>query len=393
MKQFFTAWVMLGLVISAEAVIVADGDGTQNTNAPSGGQGWDYVGRIDKSGIYSSVTYISNNWFITAYHIKTLDNPTGVLLGGTDYSIDPNSWTRLTNSNDENADLVMFRIVGGSVGLPGLIVRSSGTPVNAELTMIGNGRNRAADETTWNHQWAEEGIPPLYNGYKWASGSAKRWGRNNKDLYSGMVNTGYGTTDVMRTSFDDNSTNEAQGAVYDSGGGVFYENGSNWELAGIMLTIGTYQNQPSSTAVHGNVTYIADIEYYAEQITTVSAIDDVDEDGIPDDWEYEQMNTTVGVSASEDQDGDGFDGAAEWIADTDPTDGNSYLKLEAYTNAASMVFSSSLDREYRIEYCSDLIDLNWQTEEGWFRATGPMTVRSVSTADSNRVYRVRVKLP
>ena len=271
-------WVLvLGLWcgIGAEAVIVASGDGTQNTTAPTGGQGWDYVGRITSAnGAPSSVTYISNNWFITAYHVQALDNPTGVLLGGSAYSIDAGSWTRLQNSVGGDADLAMFRVTGGTVGLSGLTVRSSATANGSGLTMIGNGRNRETAETFWNSSWDEVTPPPpaTYSGYKWAAGSTKRWGTNTKDANAGLVDDGFGTTDMFYSDFDDIGGNEAQGATYDSGGGVFYDTGSEWELAGIMITAAGYSSQPDSTAVYGNRTYIADIENYADQINTTAAI-------------------------------------------------------------------------------------------------------------------------
>ena len=72
--------------------------------------------------------------FITANHIKVLDNPTGVLLGGSSYSIDPNSWMRLQNSMGGGVDLIMFRVVGANVGLAGLTGRTS--------------------EKNWNNVWA-----------------------------------------------------------------------------------------------------------------------------------------------------------------------------------------------------------------------------------------------
>ena len=127
---------------------MAGGDGTQNTTAPMGDQGWDYVGRITGSAP-SSVTYIDNNWFITAYHVQVLDGPTGVSLGGSTYSIDASSWTRLENSVGGEADLAMFR-VNESVGLSALTVRSSALANGSELTMIGNGRNRETDLSYWN---------------------------------------------------------------------------------------------------------------------------------------------------------------------------------------------------------------------------------------------------
>ena len=259
------------LPFAVEAVLVAGEDGTQNTTAPTGGQGWDYVGRIDHATAYSSVTYIDNNWFITANHVKQLDNPTGVLLGGSTYTIDGGSWTRLQNSSGGDADLMMFRVTS-AVGLTGLTVRSSATANGSALTMIGNGRNREATETTWNHLWEEGGAPTVYTGYKWATGSTKRWGTNNKDANAGLVDDGFGITDMFYTDFDDRGGSEAQGATYDSGGGVFFNTGSEWELAGLILTTAGYTGQPANTSVYGNRTYMADMQYYADQINTTSAI-------------------------------------------------------------------------------------------------------------------------
>ena len=257
----------------SHAVIVAGGDGTQNTTAPTGGQGWDYVGKITGSAP-SSVTYLDNNWFITANHIKVLDNPTGVLLGGSSYTIDAGSWTRLTNSVGTDADLQMFR-VNESVGLSALTVSSS--PVNGTgLTMIGNGRNRATDLTYWDvtaGTWTELGGPSEADasGYKWGSGSTKRWGTNTKEADAGLIDDGFGITDMFYTDFD-GVVGEAQGATYDSGGGVFLDNGGNWELAGIMLTTAQFTGQPGSTAVFGNLTYSADLSTYSSQIATTTAI-------------------------------------------------------------------------------------------------------------------------
>lgn len=401
MNRLLLYFLLVGLLLGTrvEAVIVAGGDGSQNTSSPSGGQGWDYVGKIDKANVYSSVTYISNNWFITAHHIKVLDNPTSVLLGGSPYLIDPNSWTRLANSESGNADLSMFRVVGGTVGLPGLTVRSSATANGSDLTMIGNGRNRQSSETTWNSSWVEGGKPTAYRGYKWASDSAKRWGTNLKDADVGLINSGenFGITDMFSTDFDKTggTTDEAQGATYDSGGGVFLNNGGDWELTGIMLLTPVYNGQPGSTAVYGNLTYMADMRYYAAQISSTAQIIDIDEDGIPDNWEYEQTGSTTGVVASADQDDDGFTGEEEWIADTDPTNSASHFQILDWQAPTNVTFSSSAARRYLIESRADLVDTNetWQTEVDWFDGSSPQTAKAVSSATSNRFYRIRAKLP
>ena len=273
MKRLIAMAATLALAASnGWAVILAGGDGTQNTTAPSGGQGWDYVGRITSAnGAPSSVTYIDNNWFITAHHIKELDNPTGVLLGSSSYSIDPNSWTRLTNSTGTDADLEMFRVTS-DVGLPALTVASS-TPANGSgITMIGNGRNRETSETWWDSDWNETtSTSHTYAGYKWATGATKRWGTNNKEANAGLKDDGYGETDMFYSDFDA-GTSDAQGATYDSGGGVFYDTGSEWELAGIMLVTTQESGQPASTSVYGNRTYMANISTYSGQIADTVAI-------------------------------------------------------------------------------------------------------------------------
>jgi hypothetical protein len=400
-KQFHTA-LYLVYTACAHAVILAGGDGTQNTTAPAGGQGWDYVGRItSQNGAPSSVTYISNNWFITAYHIKHYDNPTGVLLGGSAYDIDPNSWTRMQNSIGGDADLIMFRVVGGTVGLPALTVRSFVTLPNSSLTMIGNGRNRETSESHWDVNkftspwtWSAVSPPPPadYSGYKWASaGSAKRWGTNKMETSWGLTDYGFGATDLFYTDFD-NSNGEAQGATYDSGGGVFYNNGGDWELAGIMLYAPTYSGQPAGTSVYGNPTLAADMQYYAAQINSTAEIDDLDGDGIPDGWEYAQAGSSTGVVAGADQDGDGFNGEEEWLADTAPLDARSYLHLTD-CSATNLFFTSSSNRQYQVQSVDTLTNSNWALEVNWFDGMHSQTVQSVSAIGSNRFFRVRARLP
>ena len=50
---------------------------------------------------------------------------------------------------------------------------------------------------------------------------------------------------------------------------MFFKNGANWELSGVMLTVGNLDGQPIETAVFGDQTFIADLSQYRSQILVV----------------------------------------------------------------------------------------------------------------------------
>ena len=105
-------------------------------------------------------------------------------------------------------------------------------------------------------------------------GQTLRWGDNTleKNLvplgYTFNVNSGFGMVTSIKMDFD-NISGQAQGAAGDSGGGVFYKNGTTWELLGIMNSTDSFDGQPGNTAVYGNATYAANIPTYRAQILAV----------------------------------------------------------------------------------------------------------------------------
>ena len=121
---------------------------------------------------------------------------------------------------------------------------------------------------------------------------------------------------------------------------------------------------------------------------------DIDMDGLPDWWETLYVGNPTSMNPEDHLDSDGFTNYEEWLADTIPNDGNSYLRVEAYTNATEVAFDSSTDRKYQIEFRVDLADTNeqWQIEVPWFEPVSTQTVQSVSNPTGNRVYRIRAKL-
>ena len=258
---------------AARALIVEGVGVTVNTTAPGNGAPWDHVGSIGgTTGVYLG-TFGGGSWVITAAHVGignlTLNNVTYTAVSGSGVQIG-------------GADLFVYRIASNP-GLTNLALSAVAPGVNAAVTMIGagakgdatllnwsvnqNGNTSGASggtAWTWTSQSGASGANA--SGYGWGSGNALRWG-TNAITGTTTYNIGTGTTSALYTTFNP-ITGEAQGASGDSGGAMFYLNGSTWELAGILGAVGTFNNQPGSTAVFGNITYAADISVYRSAITS-----------------------------------------------------------------------------------------------------------------------------
>jgi hypothetical protein len=281
-----TTSLFLTLLLPSHGVILSEGDGTQNTTAPVMNDfGFASVGLVFDSadGIFVSGVYLGNGWMISAYH--GVRNGSGgfsfgnVILDGNTYTVDAQSAVRLSTGVSP-ADLAVFHLAGSEPNLPAASL-SGVTPVPlSNFAMAGNGRNRATTETHWNvntmtepDTWTITPSPGDRQGFFYSGGATMRWGNNTRTADALLTtDTGFGITTMFRTSFSNDLTavtNEAQGAPGDSGGGVFYQNGLNWELSGIMLAVGSFNGQPAETAVFGNQTFIADIATYRSQIVSI----------------------------------------------------------------------------------------------------------------------------
>lgn len=279
----------LGLVLAAgagemRAVILADLDGTQNTTAPTDDPGWANVG---STGVYLGA-FGGGYWVLTAAHV----GPTTITLSTGTFTPVANSGVNVRNPDNSTSDLLLYRL-SADPGLPSLTLASSAPANGSAVTTIGAGRNRDAGLSYWSvdtngnpsgnqsgNAWIWTSLPnatgATASGYAWAAGSTLRHGTNQIDG-STVYNIGTGDTTAFTATFDAVS-GDSQGATGDSGGAVFYKNGSTWELVGIMGAIGTYNNQPSGTAVFGNTTLYASVPAYYS--TIVSAIPEPAEAGL-----------------------------------------------------------------------------------------------------------------
>ncbi|MFA7257599.1 MAG: trypsin-like serine protease [Kiritimatiellales bacterium] len=241
MKKIAVLLLISLLLPSAEALLVVgdSGSGSIYTNGAGAGTGWDYVGNLIGTAP-SSVSYVSNGWFLTANHVWTGDvvgrNENILNLGGTGYSINLGSYTSITNANGTSADLCMFR-VNALAGLPaGMAVLESTPHWSSSLRLIGNGYDNG-------------GI----TGMTWGNGTPYKAGSSTLTLL-------VGDTASYLSIYDSGIEGDAYAQTYDSGGGVFVDG----QLAGVMFSIGTYGGE--------DVTVVTDFSVYGQQINQTSVI-------------------------------------------------------------------------------------------------------------------------
>ncbi len=144
--------------------------------------------------------------------------------------------------------------------------------------------------------------------------------------------------------------------------------------------------QFSGHAYSANIGWIALDTTLSNLATTSLSRPDTDADGLPDPWERLVFGRLTVAGATSDTDGDGASDAAEYAAGTDPKDGASCLRIMAHSysasrNSATLTFTISPVRNYRIEYDTDLIGAWTDSSLGTFTpAAGSTATRTVLTS-------------
>ena len=292
--------------VPAQAVILAAGDGTQNTTAPPplDDPGWANLGI--RGGL--SAVYLGNRWVVTADHVGI----GSVTFGGVSYDAIPGTTVSFTTAPGQLADLIVFKL-RADPGLPALAIASAPPPIGKAVVMIGKGRNRGQ----WNGT----------DGWLWGAGTAMRWGTNLVGSAPANVTIGSKVSRAFATDFTSSpppqvTANEAQAAEGDSGGGLFFKplNGSNWELGGLLFAILTRDNPPTS-AYYGDLTYAVDLSFYRSAILAVTTrpacSDGIEDDGdgltdFPNDpgcasaGDLDERSPLLACDDGADNDGDGL---------------------------------------------------------------------------------------
>ncbi len=165
---------------------------------------------------------------------------------------------------------------------------------------------------------------------------------------------------------------------------MFCEARAGWKLVGCMT--GRYGAKPKFA---GN--FAVGIPHYASWIKSVVEYDS-DMNGLPDAWEERYGDDAEAMAPTADPDGDAFSNYEEWLADTDPTNGNSHLEITAF-DEGSVTFHSSTNREYQIQVRQDLVETNenWAVAGHWLPGEDGQTTRTVSFDEERGFFRVRAR--
>jgi hypothetical protein len=121
-----------------------------------------------------------------------------------------------------------------------------------------------------------------------------------------------------------------------------------------------------------------------------TVVTDTDHDGLPDEWEYSYAASLTTLTANGDSDGDGQSDAAEYAAGTDPADAGSLLRITAFTpgvSTASLTWTSSPNRNYRVQVSSDLTNWTWDNFAVIFPANPLISAGAAGTTTTRTVLK------
>lgn len=277
-QALLAAAACLGFAVPASAVVIQTPTGSGNTTAPADDPGWASMG---VRGVGTGV-YLGDGWVLTASHVGEGD----IVLSGTTYAAAPGTMVQLTNAGEAGkttlTDLILYRLSTTPAGIAGVPIAAAAPAATTPTTMIGAGRDRGAftewtvNQSTTPWTWTVVSSGGDFAGYQTLGTRAMRWGTNSIDAAGVWIAESdlSPPLDVrcLATAFDAlPGSTEAQAVYGDSGGGVFVKNGSQWELAGLILDVRGWSGQPDpgGTPVFGDITFAAELSFYRPQIMAI----------------------------------------------------------------------------------------------------------------------------
>ena len=237
---------------------MVNADPEEVQRSPGPGMGFEHVGKIGGT----TGVYLGEGWVLTASHVGAGE----MWLDGTKYVPVEGSWRRLRAEPGSGPDaprppdLGVFRVTP-QPPLPILPIARRTPAVGDPLLLVGCGHGRGE-----RFEW--EGRA----GFRWAPPNVPRWGTNRVAAVGLDVPGPATATRVFTTLFSAGERQEGQAALGDSGGAGFVRRRGGWVLAGIMISVVTHAGQPPQTAVDGDVTHLADLSHYRDEILSLTGL-------------------------------------------------------------------------------------------------------------------------
>jgi hypothetical protein len=208
------------------------------TNSNPANSLWNNIVQIRQSdGVTpdASGVYLGNGYLLTANHVTG----TRYFLGGTEYLVDTSYGTNgiriVQNSNNQNLDLKVIKILNPPAGLTGIPLVDSNDGVGLQVSYVmgwgvGKGTPMDADPATRGWMWGTSAT------------AAQRWGLNvtfpSPTTFVNNPNTYLATSFNPNLFVDPNANNfVAQPTLGDSGGALFQYHDGIYKLAGLTAAV------------------------------------------------------------------------------------------------------------------------------------------------------------
>jgi len=233
--------------LPAKAIVFYGLGNGENVTDPGTGVPYGSVAQTRASGspsgsaVHLGVFYYNNAWrsyFLTANHVS--------LTGGT-LTLDGSTFYTVSSSVPVAAgvDLKIVRLDVALNTVPAVSLYSGTDDLDAESILVGWGvgqSGQAGDEVTWG------GTATI----------AHRWGTARTLNTTASIGYGGSSYIALETRLrNDAGSSEAGATYYDSGSGLFYDDGGTWCLTGITTTV-----ESSGSSTFGSSPADSDSNYF-----------------------------------------------------------------------------------------------------------------------------------
>jgi hypothetical protein len=264
--RLLAACLSLAAAPTGHAIVIYGGTGVEHAADPGAGLPWANVGSLNgATGVYLG-SFGGVPWALTAAHVGAgtlqLDSGSFAAAGAA---------VVIRNPDGSATDLAAFPLTTAPL-LPNLSLAGTAPAANSTVLLMGTGSRETGALRYWSvavdptgpgsaDTWTELPNATGANraGHTLGAGG-KRWG---EALYTSTFDYTLGSatqTGVATLLVAVNGSSQAAGG--DSGGAIFFHNGTSWGLLGIISAVGTLENQPANTAVTFNQTLGVSIPEY-----------------------------------------------------------------------------------------------------------------------------------